>query len=205
MMAIAIMAVACSGNVPKHGIVVSSGDVEEVRTVLPDNAPTIWRGFHPYLEERQQREPPREHLGLDILADAGTPVLAAADGVVLASYFEPAYGNRIEIEHGEDENGELIVTKYFHLQERLVAKGVKVSRGQQIGQLGKTGVLAGGLLHLHYEMHRQTNGTNLDPVDPQLYWVDGPGRVSCFSRQREWPTTPLRMTYPVVCLGETPL
>ena len=205
MMAIAITAVACSGNVPKHGVVVSSGDVEEVRTVLPDNAPTIWRGFHPNPEERQQREPPREHLGLDILADAGTLVLAAADGVVLASYFEPAYGNRIEIEHGEDENGELIVTKYFHLQERLVAKGVKVSRGQQIGQLGKTGVLAGGLLHLHYELHRQTNGTNLDPIDPQLYWVDGPGRVSCFSRQRAWPTTPLRMTYPVVCLGETPL
>lgn len=205
MMAVAIAGVACSGGVSKYGVVVSSGDIEEVRTVLPNNAPTIWRGFHPYPEERLQREPPREHLGLDILADAGTSVLAAADGIVLASFFEPAYGNRIAIDHGEDENGQLIVTKYFHLQQRLVVKGERVSRGQRIGQLGKTGVLAGGLLHLHYELHRQTDGVDLGPIDPQLYWVDGPGRVVCFSRGREWPPAPLRMTYPVVCLGENPL
>ncbi|MBR9653254.1 M23 family metallopeptidase [Thalassovita aquimarina] len=138
------------------------------------------------------------HLGMDVLAPQGTPVLAAANGVVVASYYEPAYGNRVEISHGTDAEGRQITTRSVHLDARTIAKGDHVSHGQQIGRVGSTGALAGTLNHLHFEVHRK-EGQSAEAVDPHLYWADGVGRVTCFDPAHDLPDTPVRLTYPLRC------
>ena len=85
------------------------------------------------------------HAGMDIKAEAGTPILAAAPGVVISSGQERAYGRIIRIEH---EKG--FVTIYAHNLENLVEVGDRVSGGTIIGTVGRTGRASGP--HLHFEI-----------------------------------------------------
>ncbi len=85
------------------------------------------------------------HTGLDFQADRGTPILAAAGGVVVAQEFHPEYGNMIEIDHGND-----LITRYAHASKTLVKKGDLVKQGQKIGEVGSTGRSTG--THLHFEV-----------------------------------------------------
>jgi len=85
------------------------------------------------------------HEGLDFVAAVGTPVLASAAGTVTRSARDASYGNVVEISHIEG-----FVTRYAHLNQRLVQEGQQVQRGQPIGQLGNTGRSTGP--HLHFEV-----------------------------------------------------
>jgi murein DD-endopeptidase MepM/ murein hydrolase activator NlpD len=85
------------------------------------------------------------HTGLDFPADAGTPVRAAAGGIVLASEVHPEYGRLVELDHG---NG--LVTRYAHNSRVLVKAGDLVRRGQVISEVGTTGRSTGP--HLHFEV-----------------------------------------------------
>lgn len=85
------------------------------------------------------------HTGLDFQADTGTAILAAAGGVVVAQEPHPAYGNMVEVDHG---NG--LVTRYAHASRTLVRKGDLVKRGQKIAEVGSTGRSTGP--HLHFEV-----------------------------------------------------
>jgi len=85
------------------------------------------------------------HMGLDFPADIGTPILAAAGGVVVNTEVHPAYGNLVEIDHG---NG--LVTRYAHISKLLVKNGDLVKRGQLVAQVGNTGRSTGP--HLHFEV-----------------------------------------------------
>ncbi len=95
------------------------------------------------------------HRGVDFSARLGTPVMATADGVVTFSGVWQTYGNVVEIGHG---NG--FVTRYCHLQRRLVQKGQKVTRGDIIGKVGSTG--RSTFSHLHYEIEQ--GGERVDPL-----------------------------------------
>jgi len=95
------------------------------------------------------------HRGVDFSARLGTAVMATADGVVTFSGVWQTYGNVVEISHG---NG--FVTRYCHLQRRLVQKGQKVTRGDIIARVGATG--RSTFSHLHYEIER--NGERIDPL-----------------------------------------
>jgi len=97
------------------------------------------------------------HTGLDFQAEPGTPILAAAGGVVVSQEFHPAYGNMIEIDHGND-----LVTRYAHSSRVFVKKGDLVKRGQKISEVGTTGRSTGP--HLHFEVMVQ--GV---PQDPQKF------------------------------------
>ncbi|MEI8324216.1 MAG: M23 family metallopeptidase [Betaproteobacteria bacterium] len=101
------------------------------------------------------------HTGLDFQAEAGTPILAAAGGVVVAQEFHPEYGNMVEIDHGND-----LVTRYAHASAVLVKKGGLIRRGQEIGTVGSTGRSTGP--HLHFEVMVQ--GV---PQDPQKFLLAG--------------------------------
>lgn len=94
------------------------------------------------------------HMGLDFPADVGTPILAAAGGVVQLTETHPAYGLMLEIDHG---NG--LVTRYAHASKLLVRSGDIVKRGQRIAQVGNTGRSTGP--HLHFEVRRK--GGAVDP------------------------------------------
>ena len=176
-------------------------DVERVRpdrmpVYMPFNAPSISQGYKP---KRLKSTGSGGHNGIDIIDESGAPVISAAPGVVIRSYFEFLFGNCIEISHGVDESGLPVITKYVHLRERMVSKGDVVVRGQQIGELGRTGLLAGGILHLHYEV-RVGSGKN-NSRNPHRFWADGVGVVTCFDRNKQWHDIPFNTTYPVPCTG----
>jgi murein DD-endopeptidase MepM/ murein hydrolase activator NlpD len=88
------------------------------------------------------------HEGIDFMAEQGTPIHAAAGGVVAYSDFHPQYGNMIEIDHG---NG--LMTRYAHASKRAVEVGDVVLRGARIAEVGRTGRATG--THLHFEVRRQ--------------------------------------------------
>lgn len=85
------------------------------------------------------------HTGLDFPAEPGTTILAAAGGVVVTQEYHPAYGNMVEIDHGND-----LVSRYAHASRVLVKKGDLVKRGQKIAEVGTTGRSTGP--HLHFEV-----------------------------------------------------
>ena len=85
------------------------------------------------------------HTGLDFTADPGTPIMAAAGGVVLSTEWHPQYGQLLEIDHG---NG--LVTRYAHTSKILVKAGDLIKRGQVVAQVGTTGRSTGP--HLHFEV-----------------------------------------------------
>lgn len=101
------------------------------------------------------------HTGLDFQADPGTPILAAAGGVVVEQDVHPAYGNMVEIDHGNN-----LVTRYAHASKVWVKKGDLVKRGQKIADVGTTGRSTGP--HLHFEVMVQ--GV---PQDPQKFLAAG--------------------------------
>lgn len=95
------------------------------------------------------------HTGLDFPSAVGTPIRAAAGGVVIASQVHPQYGNMVEIDHG---NG--LVTRYGHASRLMVRAGDLVKRGQVIALVGTTGRSTGP--HLHFEVLVQ--GVQQDPA-----------------------------------------
>jgi murein DD-endopeptidase MepM/ murein hydrolase activator NlpD len=101
------------------------------------------------------------HTGLDFQAEPGTPILAAAGGVVVAQEVHPAYGNMVEIDHGND-----LITRYAHASRVFVKIGDLVKRGQKIANVGTTGRSTGP--HLHFEVMVQ--GV---PQDPQKFLAAG--------------------------------
>ena len=95
------------------------------------------------------------HAGLDIAGDKGQPVYATAEGQVVQSGYQGAYGNTILIDHGFG-----LKTRYGHLQDAKVHSGDHVKRGDIIGHVGATGRATG--YHLHYEV--LANGKLLNPL-----------------------------------------
>lgn len=85
------------------------------------------------------------HTGLDFPAEPGTPIMAAAGGVVQAVEWHPEYGQLLSLDHG---NG--LVTRYAHVSRVFVAAGDLVRRQQKVAEVGNTGRSTGP--HLHFEV-----------------------------------------------------
>ena len=103
------------------------------------NASTFGERIDPFSGQQAMHE------GIDFVVDVGTPVVAAAGGVVQFAGFHPQYGNMIDIDHGND-----LVTRYAHLSKVLVKEGDMLQRGRRIGDSGNTGRTTGP--HLHFEV-----------------------------------------------------
>jgi murein DD-endopeptidase MepM/ murein hydrolase activator NlpD len=100
------------------------------------------------------------HRGLDFANQAGTPIVATADGVVTYAGPKGLLGNAIVI-----DNGYGIVTRFGHLKKTLKNRGDHVHRGDVIAKMGNTGRSTGP--HVHYEVW--LNGV---PVNPEKYLMD---------------------------------
>ena len=112
-------------------------------STLPVSAPWNSSGFgwriDPFTGQHAMHE------GVDFVAPEGTPIVAAAAGIVSASQQHPQYGNLVEIDHGHG-----ITTRYAHAAKLLVRQGELVRRGQKVATLGSTGRSTGP--HLHFEV-----------------------------------------------------
>lgn len=111
--------------------------------------------YHPILQRW------RSHRGVDYAADAGTPIMATSDGVVIHRGPKGGLGNAVVIRH---PNG--FVTRYGHM--RAFASGIhvgtRVKQSDVVGYVGMTGLATGP--HLHYEMLR--GGRHMDPLSVDL-------------------------------------
>ncbi|MES2534556.1 MAG: M23 family metallopeptidase [Pseudomonadota bacterium] len=85
------------------------------------------------------------HEGIDFPAPTGTPIVAAAGGVVIAAEYHHQFGNLLEIDHGNE-----LVTRYAHASKLMVTVGDIVKRGQHVANIGSTGRSTGA--HLHFEV-----------------------------------------------------
>lgn len=150
--------------------------------VRPLSGGTISQGFH------------SGHNGVDFAAPSGTPVYAAADGVVKSAGWS-AYGggNEIQIQHPSIGN---LVTWYSHLTQKLASVGDQVKAGQIIGKVGSTGYSTGP--HLHF-MALQGGWPNyFNPADFLGGLIgDGSGGggglfASAMSKLEEFVTQPLQ-------------
>lgn len=129
------------------------------------STPSVWpaRGWitsnfgsrdDPYTGERVM------HLGVDMAAREGTPVVSPARGVVIYAGERGAYGKMVAIDHDRG-----VITHYAHLSRAIVKVGDVVERGQHIGNVGNTGRSTGP--HLHYEV--RVNGV---PVNPRRFVLE---------------------------------
>ena len=98
-----------------------------------------------------------DHGGIDLAAPTGTPVMAAADGIVDFAGADRLYGNYVVLRHGNGQQ-----TYYGHLSafEDGLKAGQAVQQGQRIGKVGSTGQSTGP--HLHFEVRERGQ-----PIDPQ--------------------------------------
>jgi len=112
------------------------------------NASTFGRRLDPFTGRSSMHE------GIDFAAPTGTPIMAAAGGVVTSAEFHPAYGNMLEIDHGND-----MITRYAHASRLIVQLGDIVRRGQHVADIGSTGRSTGP--HLHFEV--RIKGVAQDP------------------------------------------
>lgn len=140
----------------KSNILAKLKEINHELKIMPSIAPSeghISSGFgnrvHPILGSIEF------HRGVDISARTGTPIVSAAEGVVVRSEYSGEYGNVVEVEHG----GGRYRTLYAHMYRRKVSVGDKVNRWEILGVVGATGRTTGP--HLHYEVIR--DGTLLNP------------------------------------------
>jgi murein DD-endopeptidase MepM/ murein hydrolase activator NlpD len=134
---------------------------DSVRAWTPDAAPVAAGTITSAYAARRYHPVARRvlpHWGLDVAAPHGAPVLATADGVVLATFRSPSYGTGVDLRHGDR-----FITRYAHLSALSVRGGAQVRKGQVIGYVGATGRTTGP--HLHYEVYaRRDKGYH--SVDP---------------------------------------
>ena len=108
------------------------------------------------------------HFGIDIGGggQSGKPIVAAAEGTVISSYYSSSYGNVVFISH--NIRGNVYTTVYAHMQSRGVSDGQRVAKGQFIGYMGSTGYSTG--IHLHFEIHEGLwNNSKSNAVNPRKY------------------------------------
>jgi murein DD-endopeptidase MepM/ murein hydrolase activator NlpD len=116
--------------------------------------------FHPILGYN------RMHEGVDLGASAGTPIVAAADGRVVAAGWRGGYGRQVAILHGGG-----LETTYSHMSAIAAHAGELVRRGELIGYVGASGLATGP--HLHFEVIK--NGRPVNPLTAKL--ANGPAQL----------------------------
>jgi len=95
----------------------------------------------------------QQHNGVDFAAPRGTPIYAAAAGIIVQASYESGMGNTVEIDHGDG-----LKTVYGHMNKFNVRRGQRVDRYDIIGFVGSTGYSTGP--HLHYEVHQYGRALN---------------------------------------------
>jgi len=119
------------------------------KTLLPSTAPLDApypvSGFGWRIDPFSGRN--ARHEGIDFAAPVGTPILAAAGGIIITAERDPAYGFMVDVDHGKG-----LITRYAHASRLHVKAGEVVKRGQRLADVGATGHATGP--HLHFEVRQ---------------------------------------------------
>jgi murein DD-endopeptidase MepM/ murein hydrolase activator NlpD len=121
----------------------------------------------------------RMHTGIDFGAAWGSPIVAAADGQVVAAGWTGGYGEQVQVAHGGG-----IVSTYSHMSGIAASPGQMVRQGQVIGYVGSTGLSTGP--HLHFEV--RLNGQPVDPMSVRMQsrsLISGPERQAFNERLKQ--------------------
>lgn len=149
-------------------------DREKVRRARENPAPEqLWDGsFQWPLEGRISSDfgavrvinqgEPRRHSGIDIVAPAGTELVAANSGLVRLAEHLLASGNIVIVDHGLG-----LFSAYLHMEEIQVREGQRVEKGEVLGTVGETGYVTGP--HLHWSVY-----IGHTPVSPYGFLEDDP-------------------------------
>lgn len=137
------------------------------RPILPPASDSVERTY-PFASTADGTRDP--HRGVEFVNAIGTPVHAAGEGVVLfagsdeSAIYSPwrnYYGNLVVLQHEGD-----LYTLYAHLSAINVTEGESVEAGEQIGEVGRSGVAIGS--HLHFEVRRGDVEDYFSMVNPEL-------------------------------------
>jgi murein DD-endopeptidase MepM/ murein hydrolase activator NlpD len=197
ILALLLGVTGCAVDAPRPATVLPPRDTGPAPLPAPVPPPIVssfgaWRG--------EGGGPPAvRHAGIDIRAPVGTPVLAAADGVVLRTGTQAFAGRLVILGHAET-----LATVYFHLSAVTVSVGRRVRRGDEIGRVGTSGNATAP--HLHFGVCRRPGGLCGEPIeagwaDPLRSWVTG---NPCHAPGRAYAAEEHRLTYPLPCLPGRP-
>ena len=153
--------------------------------------------------------------GIDISGPAGQPIIAIADGRVVEIRAEKCKGPTVAIDHGTTRSGRKMIALYGRVADVLVEEEQAVSRGEVIARLGDNRPAFGcpaGVRHLRLLLgsERRLNKESAwgdayfledwnRAMNPHRLWADGPLRVTCFDKSKEY--APGTITYPMPCRG----
>jgi len=142
------------------GTATPTSSVERVVFPLPEGSWVASSPFGPRINPVTGE--PAFHTGQDYAAPNGTPIFAAADGIVTVAEYSQQWGGLIVIEHHVD--GSKVATAYAHMWQHGidVHAGDQVRAGRRIGEVGSSGMSTGP--HLHFEV--RPGGTHGAPIDP---------------------------------------
>ena len=150
-------------------------DVTFISPVTNGNISKEWSAEIPVYSDTM--EDYRVHLGVDIEADAGTPVYAAADGIIESVTLDPMMGQTIVISHNGGYK-----SVYQNLQTVIpegIAEGVTVKAGDEIGAIGDTALVEiSQSPHLHFEIYKDDKCEDpltyvtVTPIDDETYYED---------------------------------
>jgi murein DD-endopeptidase MepM/ murein hydrolase activator NlpD len=184
------------------GYAVSSCALTGIRAVAPSNAPPTISG------PVQPADGALLHQGIAIGGRAylGHEIVAPSEGVVVR-----IRGDHVTINHGLDSKGQDVYTEHFHVQDPSAKEGDQVSRGQNIGLIGRGTYTARP--HYHYVVRKREGPGKFIVLDPIDYWFGveeykeklgkgldiGPFVIPCFDPNVNYPKEPIRFTYPVKC------
>ncbi|HEY7141805.1 MAG TPA: M23 family metallopeptidase [Methylomirabilota bacterium] len=180
----------CAVEPPRPALLPPEGPPPGAVALVP---PPILSRFGEWRGEGGAATPTR-HAGIDIRATVGTPVLAAADGIVLRTGTQAYAGRLIVVEHNVD-----LATAYYHLSQIAVVPGQSVRRGDVIGRVGMTGNATAP--HLHFGVCRREGGACTERIDggwedPTRHWI---AANPCLVAGQAYAPQDRRLSFPVPC------
>ena len=150
-------------------VCIKQGSFLLLRPIVPPGRQTIDPSYR-YGDYRQSTQ--LTHRGVDFLNSTGTPVVAAADGVVIIAGddlnipYGPRkdyYGNLVILEHNIPGLGEPLYTLYSQLSEVMVEEGYSVSAGEEIALVGMSGIVPGSTLHFEVRLGENSYQNTRNP------------------------------------------
>jgi len=156
---------------------------------------------------RRTNQIPKFHRGIDLVRkngpNEGLQIIAAAAGEVTRAVINECAGGEVVVRSEFKRDGKNIHVEYVHLGRLLVRKGQRIKRGQPVGELSrgkKHWPCMGSRAHLHFSVRLlPANGSYQGHLNPNEFWSEGRGKLTCFDEAATYHNRSLNLTSPIRC------